>query len=99
MAGRHTVPLCTEPYGNGLSKIIPDLVRRRNALHLTTGTTRSLAGTRFLEMPEARKLSATAEYAGKMGTQDQIWTRHRVAALRLTTDGRAKPGHGGVLQS
>jgi hypothetical protein len=45
-------------------------------------------------MPEARKLSANAEYAGKMGTQDQIWTRHRVAALRLTTDGRAKPGQG-----
>ena len=59
-----------------------------------TGTSRSLAGTRFLEMPKARKLSANAEYAGKMGTQDQIWTRHRVAAMRLTTDGRAKPGQG-----
>ena len=59
-----------------------------------TGTSRSLAGTRFLEMPKARKLSANAEYAGKMGTQDQIWTRHRVAAMRLTTDGRAKPLQG-----
>jgi len=29
-----------------------------------------------------------------MGTQDQIWTRHRVAVMRLTTDGRAKPVQG-----